>query len=126
MNVRLVMILSVVLLVVSLAGGLQYYRAQSLAHEVKITTLKADINTLKSANAGLQKQAAKVKADVERYVAAMNKMGEANTALNAKLQSTRAKLARHKLLKIRNGRHSELLLKAINRSTEKMQQEWMK
>jgi len=126
MSIRMGIIIAVVLLVLSLAGGLQYYRAQSLSKQVKITQLQADVTTLKAANAGLEAQSAKIKADVERYIAAMNKMGEANTALNAKLQANRAKLARHKLLKIRNGRHSELLLKAINRSTDKMQQEWMK
>ncbi len=126
MSLRLGIIIAVVLLVVSLAGGLQYYRAQSLSRQVKITALKADVDKLKTANAGLVAQAKKVKAEVERYVTAVNKMGEVNTTLNAKLQANRAKLAQHKLLKIRNGRHSELLLKVINKSTDKMQREWMK
>jgi len=74
----------------------------------------------------LVKASARTKRDVERYVASMNKMGEANTELNAKLSGMRSKLAQHKLLKLRQGRHSELGLKIINKSIVKLQREWMK
>jgi len=125
MSPRLIILIATALVVLGLAGAVQYYRAESLANEVKVTQLSAQVDTLTAANAGLKKQAEQVKAEVERYITAVNKMGEVNTTLNAKLQASRAKFAQHKLLTMRNGRHSELLLKAINRSSAKLQNEWM-
>jgi len=125
MNIQGGIFIAVTLLVVSLAGGLQYYRAQAAKAEVEITQLKADVGTLTAANKGLEDAAIRTKKEVEGYIAAVNKMGEVNTGLNAKLQMVRNKMASHKLLKMRNGRHSELLLKTLNKSVARLHKGWM-
>jgi len=125
MSLRLWIIIGVSFLILGLVGTVSHYRVQMLAGEVEITRLNGEVEKLATANAGLEKEALKVKAEVEGYIRAVNKMGEVNTELNAKLQSGRAKLAQHKLLAMRSSRHSELLLKTINKSVARQQKEWM-
>jgi len=126
MQLKIIVIMVVMLIISSLVGSTYYYKSQyeKAIGELKVVQMERD--SLKAAVSDLKNQAAKAATEMNGYISAMDKLSESNLEMNQKLGDMRNKLARHKLLNLRNGRHSELVLKVINRSIVKTNDKWMK
>jgi len=125
MQTKIIMLLGIILVITGLAGTVYYYKSKYNSALVDVTVQKQKVATLTAEKKSLISQSKKTKKTVEGYVRALDKMSENNLALSSKLQAGREKLANHKLLSLRNGRHSELVLKVINRSVLRQNKHWM-
>jgi len=124
MQLKLIAIFIVLLIMSSLAGGMYYYKAQyeKAIGQLKVAQIERD--TLKAANQSLKDEAAKVATQMNNYMSSMQELSDSNQELNKKLSVMQTKLAKHKLQNLRNGRHSDLVLKVINRSIIKQNEKW--
>jgi len=118
--------LALALVVTGLVGGLYYYKSKYEKVQGKLTLANTQVEALKKTNIVLKRKAAKVVKEMNGYINAMDKLSEGNLELSQKLNNMKNKLANHKLTNLRNGRHSELVLKIINRSIVKQNDAWMK
>jgi len=124
LSIKLYLYVAVALIGASLVAGLFYYKSQVAEKQAEIATLQGDLDKAVTANQQLTANLNDVKNQVNTYVEQLNDMTTANNELTKNLQKAQAKLASHDLLKLRNSRHSELVLKTINKSVVKKQEEW--
>lgn len=126
MQAKLIALAGIGLVILSLIAGLFYYKAKAANAQATINTLGAKVSVLKSQATTLEVHIATVQKRMNSYIQAIGKIADKNTVLNKKLQVSRNKLARHKLLKDRNSAHSEMVLRIINNSIARDQRAWMK
>lgn len=125
MQTKIIMLLGIILIITGLAGTVYYYKAKYNAALVDVTVQKQKVANLAAVKKSLISQSKETKKTVEGYVRALNKMTENTAEMSRKLQASRVKLARHKLSNLRNSRHSEMVLKIINRSIIRQNKLWM-
>jgi len=103
MQLKIIVIMVVMLIISSLVGSTYYYKSQyeKAIGELKVVQMERD--SLKAAVSDLKNQAAKAATEMNGYISAMDKLSESNLEMNQKLGDMRNKLARHKLLNLRNG-----------------------
>ena len=125
MQLKIIIILSITLVISGLVSATYYYKSKYEASLTVVLAEKQKIQTLNKEKKSLIEQSQKTKREVEGYVRALDKLSEHTAELNKKLQEDREKLAKHKLSNLRNSRHSEMVLKIINRSVIKQNKLWM-
>jgi len=126
MQIKIIILLVLGLVVTGLVGGIYYYKSGYEKVQGALTLANTQIEILKNTNESLKQKAAQVAKEMDGYVRAMDKLSESNLGLNLELGKLKHKLSKHKLTNLRNSRHSELVLKIINRSIAKQNASWMK
>ena len=125
MQLKIIMLLGIALVVSGLVSSTYYYKSKYEASLSVVLAEKQKIANLTKEKESLMKQAKETKREVEGYVQALDKMAVHTAEMSEKLQASREKLAKHKLSNMRNSRHSEMVLKIINRSAIKQNKLWM-
>ncbi len=118
-EIKLGIVLGTLVVISSLTAGIFYYRAEYKGALADNNTLIAQVKVLQVQATQLKSFISDQKNRVDTYVTDNAYLAKKNNETAMKLQESEAKMAHHRLLKLRNSAQAERVLRIINRSTAK-------
>jgi len=107
-------------------AGMFYFKAELATAQAELTLQVSETEKAAAANRALSENIASLVTEANNYQASIEAMGKYEQELNQKLAAANNKLMARDMVKLRNSRHSELVLKVINRSISKGNTSWLK